>query len=129
MAKAQETFKEVQGPEKVYIATKRNFHATTVKHVGRRLGMESNKDAKKRAQMFLSYPKNLQIFFSDTELICFQEHVYYTDDAEQIEFLVNHKSFGKDFWKDKFPERVERKFEDEKKWITPYQEQFAPSEA
>jgi len=130
MAKATEaTFQEVQGPEKVYIATKRNFHATTLKHVGKRHGMEQDKDSAKNAKTYLSYPKNLQLFCTDTEIICFQEHVYRTDSIEQQKFLNGHPALNRDFWLEKFPERVERKFAEEKKWLTPYLEEFAPSEA
>jgi len=71
----------------------------------------------------------LQLFLSDKELIIFKDQMYLTDNPNHKKFLDSHISLGRDFWKDKFPEKVIRKFEDDKKYLTRDKEMFTPAEA
>jgi len=111
---------------------KRNFHAT-IKHVGRRQGLKITNFNKKDVQVYMSYPKSYMLYHAtgpkETQLIIFQNNRYETDDKVQKEFLNGHPGLGKDFWKDKWPDYVVKKFKQESELLTRNEDVFVPAEA
>lgn len=108
----------------VYIERKPSHFQTTIKKVGREPGLQDEK----KAVRFMSYIKGLTLYKDGHDLIQFSNHEFLTDNEEDIKYIQTHAAFNNGIWKDKFPQHVIKKFEEDSKYITRDEDSFKPAE-
>lgn len=114
--------------EKLLVVDKKNIHSATVKKIGREPKMKYAEDGKSavKSVRFMSDVKERMLLIDDYYFIKFQNHMYETDNKEDIDWIRACPAFNQGIWEGKFPKEVMLKMEDDKKHITKSLDQFEP---
>jgi hypothetical protein len=114
--------------ERLLVVDKKNIHSATMKKIGRDPKMKYSEDGKTpvKSVRFMSDIKERMLMIEDYYFIKFQNHMYETDDKDDIEWIKSCSVFNNGIWEGKFPKEVILKMEDDRKHISRNLDTFEP---